>query len=261
MNYNRVEHKKKAFVYTVLIHGALFLLLLNYKVYFEVEPPPFYELNLGSVSQQRLEQIIEESRRVDEARRLQEEGRTPEERVDVPTRKMIEIEEPTITVSDEQRIETHDIVINAEKQILDVKPPLFDLPPIRGSEFALDRKQVYMGSRITVGEQPGAGIETGTIGQDVANFTIEGEIKGREIVSNILPKYPDGLNKNVKIRISFVVFPDGAVSSTDMFPVKKEDAVIEELAMSKLKLWKFSALPEGDNRNQKGIITFEFKIE
>jgi hypothetical protein len=236
-------------------------LVLSIKVYIEVEPPPFYELSLGAVSQQRVAQIIEEARRAEAARQLRAQGMTPEERVDVPKRKMIEIEEPTITVSAEQRIESHDIVANAEKQKIEVSPPAFEKPPLRADEFTLDRKQVYQGSRITVGEQPGAGIETGTIGRDVANFTIEGEVTGREILFNPLPKYPEGLNKNAQIKISFIVNPDGAVSPTDMFPVRKENAVLEELAMSNLKLWKFSRLPAGDNRRQKGIITFDFKVE
>ncbi|MFC1608250.1 hypothetical protein ACFL47_09790 [Candidatus Latescibacterota bacterium] len=261
MQHNRLSYSRKAILYTCILHAALLALAWNITVLFEVDPPPFYELSLGSVSQQRLEQILDESRRTEAARRLREEGSTPEERVDVPKRKMIEIEEPTIRVSAEQRIETNDIINNAEKQIIEVAAPSFEPVPVRDSGFTLDRKQVYQGSRITVGEQPGAGIETGTIGRDVANFTIEGEIKGRDIMSNPLPEYPDGLNKNAQIKISFVVLPDGSVSAREMFPVKKENAVLEELAMARLKLWKFSALPEGSSRNQKGIITFEFKLE
>jgi len=260
MFHARVEYTRKALVYTVVIHGMLLLLVWNISVYFEVEPPPFYELSLGSVSSQRLEQIIAESQRMEQARRLREQGMTPQERVDVPKRKMIEIEEPTITVSAEQRIESQDIIKNAEKQKIEVEAPILELPD-RNSEFSMERKQVFHGSKITVGEQPGAGIETGTIGRDVADFTIEGEIKGRDIISNPLPKYPEGLNKSAQIKISFLVFPNGAVSATDMFPVRKENATLEELAMERLKLWKFSPLSEGDNRNQKGIITFEFILK
>ena len=74
MHYERVEHNGKALVYTIILHGVLLLLVWNIKVFFEVEPPPFYELSLGSVSQQRLQQIIEESQRMEEARRLREQA-------------------------------------------------------------------------------------------------------------------------------------------------------------------------------------------
>ena len=261
MYQDRIDHTKRAYFYSAFFHGALFLLLLNVTVFFEVEPPQFYELNLGSVSRQRMEQIVEESRRAEAIRRLQAEGQTPEQRVEVPERKMIEIEEPTISVPAEHRIESRDIISKAEKQKIEVEQPFFELPALDREDFSMDRKEVYEGSKITVGEQPGAGIETGTIGGEFANFEIEGEIKGREILSNPLPEYPEGLNKNARIKISFTVFPDGTVSSTDMFPVRKEDSVLEELAMEKLKLWRFSSLSTGDTRNQKGFITFEFKVK
>ena len=260
MYHDHVEHNGKALVYTVVIHCVLLLLVWNVTVFFEVEPPPFYQLILGSVSRQRIEQILDEAQRMEQARRLREQGMTPQERVDVPKRKMIEIEEPTISVSAEQRIESRDIIANAEKQKIEVEAPALDLP-VRSDEFTMERKQVFQGSKITVGEQPGAGIETSTIGRDVANFTIEGEIKGREIVYEKKVIYPEGLNKNAQIKISFVVLPDGAVSASDMFPVRKENETLEELAMTNLKLWKFSPLSEGDNRNQKGIITFEFILK
>ncbi|MBN1290734.1 MAG: hypothetical protein JXB48_02765 [Candidatus Latescibacteria bacterium] len=261
MHYDRIEHTKRAYIYSGLFHAALFLLMLNVTVFFEVEPPEFYELNLGAVSQERLGQIIDEARRSEAARRLQAEGRTPEERVEVPDRKMIEIEEPTISVPEAQRIESRLFISNAEKQKIEVDQPAFDVPVMRDDTFSMDRKQSFEGTKIDVGEQPGAGIETGTIGKEFANFEIEGEIKGRDIMSNPLPEYPEGLNKNARIKISFVVFPNGTVSPTDMFPVRKENAVLEELAMEKLKLWKFSSLPSGQTQNQRGFITFEFKVK
>lgn len=237
------------------------MLMLNIPLIFEIEVPAFYELYLGSVSQQRMEQILEESRRLEAIRRLEEAGMTPGERVEVPERKMIEIEEPTISVPNEQRIRTDDIISNAEKQTFEVGAPDFKLPLTNRSIFSMDRKESFQGSRITIGEQPGTGIETGTIGADLFGITIEGEIKGRELILNPLPAYPQGLNQNAIIKIQLVVLPDGTISSSDMIPVRKENAVLEELTMNTLKLWRFSSLPNGDNRNQTGIITFNFKVK
>jgi len=255
-----VEHKSerynnRAYIYSLLLHGALLLLMLNIKVLFEVEPPTFYELNLGTVSQQRIKQILEESA-------SKQQASTPEGRVEVPKRRMIEIEEPTISVPAEQRIESQDIVTNAEKLSIEVKSPEIRIPSLNREIISMDRKERFQGSKITVGEQPGAGMETRIIGADeVINFVIEGEIKGRKILSNPLPEYPEGLNKNATIKIAFEVLPNGAVSSTGMIPIRKEDAVLEELAMNSLKLWRFSRLPESNNQNQKGIITFIFKVK
>jgi len=66
-------------------------MMFNVPVSFEVEVPRFFEMSLGSLSQERMQQIVAESRRAEEARRLREQGMTPGERVEVPTRKMIDI--------------------------------------------------------------------------------------------------------------------------------------------------------------------------
>lgn len=255
-----MEHKteiynKRAYIYSLLLHGSLLLLMLNIKILFEVEPPKFYELSIGTVSQQRIEQIIEEAA-------TKKQAMTPEKRMEVPDRRMIEIEEPTISVPAEQRIESQNIVTNAKKLPIEVKSPEIEIPSFNREIISMDRKESFQGSKIIVGEQPGAGIETSIIGADEAiNFVIEGEIEGRKILSNPLPEYPEGLNKNATIKIVFEVLPDGSVSSTGMFPVRKENAVLEELVMNSLKLWRFSRLSGSNNQNQKGLITFVFKVK
>jgi outer membrane biosynthesis protein TonB len=45
-----------------------------------------------------------------------------------------------------------------------------------------------------------------------------------------------------------------------MAPVRKENAVLEELTMNVLKRWRFSPLPGSDKRNQRGTITFYYKV-
>ncbi|MFC1538059.1 hypothetical protein ACFL6H_01420 [Candidatus Latescibacterota bacterium] len=257
MEYKTAKYNKRAYIYSFLLHGALLLLMMNMDVIVEVEPPRFFELNLGTVSRQRIEQIIEEAA----ASRIQQ-ALTPEERVEVPERRMIEIDEPTISVPQEQRIREQDDITNAKRLTLDVTAPDVQIPALDRNEIIMDRKMSFEGSKITVGEQPGAGIETGIIGAEEAiNFIIEGDIKGRTILSNPLPEYPEGLNQNATIRIACVVLPDGSISSTGMLPVRKENAILEELAMNSLKLWRFSPLPEGSNQNQKGFITFVFKVK
>ena len=250
-----MKYNKKAYLYSFMLHMVLLLLMLNTKVLFEVEPPVFYELSFGTISPQRIEQILDEAA-------AKQQAMTPQERVEIPERRMIEIDEPTISVPSEQRLESQEIITNARKLTIEVEAPKVEMPSLTNEIITMDRKENFQGSKITVGEQPGAGIETSIIGADEAiNFVIEGEIKGREVLSNPFPEYPEGLNKNAIIKISFSVLPDGSVSSTGMIPVRKENAVLEELAMNSLKLWRFSKLPEGNNQSQKGIITFEFKVK
>ncbi len=259
MEQARPEYNKRSYIYSVLLHVALVMFLLSVQVMVEVEPPKFYEMALGSLSRERVEQIMTESRRAEASQRLREQGMTPGERVDVPERRMIEIEEPTISVSNEERITPSDMVRNAERQSFEIATPDFDAPTVDQSIFSMDRKESFEGTHMTVGEEPGTGIETGMIGDEP--FIIEGEIKGRDILANPLPQYPAGLNKSAQIKIRFNVLADGTVSSSGMVPVRKENATLEELTMKTLRLWRFSPLPDGDTRLQTGVITFVYTVE
>ena len=71
MEQNRETFNKRAYIYSSFFHGALIVLMLNIPLIFDIEVPVFYELHLGSVSQQRMEQILEESRRSEAIRRLE----------------------------------------------------------------------------------------------------------------------------------------------------------------------------------------------
>jgi len=62
-------------------------------------------------------------------------------------------------------------------------------------------------------------------------------------------------------RIAFSVLPDGAVSSTGMVPVRKENAVLEELAMTSIKLWRFEPLADNSDKVQAGVVTFVFEVK
>lgn len=260
MEYKKsITFSRNAYLYSILFHAAVVLLLLYRQVAIEVEPPKFYELSLGAVSHERIEQIIDEARR---SQTMREQAITPKERVVVPDRKMIEIEEPTISVPSEQRMDSRDIVTDAHKQSIEVASPDIRTPSLSDDIITMDRKESFQGSKIMVGEQPGAGIETAVIGEEEAiNFTLEGEITGRKTISTPLPAYPEGLNKNAVIKIAFSVLPDGAVSSTGMVPVRKENAVLEELAMTSLKLWRFEPLADNSDKVQAGVVTFVFKVK
>jgi hypothetical protein len=171
---------------------------------------------------------------------------------------MIDIEEPEVSISLEKKMEINDIVSGAERQSVEIERIDTGFRP-GSSAIQAERKESFPGSRITVGESPGTGLEKVIIGADLA-FTIEGEIKEREMVNNPLPAYPEGLNRSALIRIRIVVLPDGSVSPSEMVPVRKENQVLEELSMKYLRLWRFSPLPSGDSRRQSGIVSFNFKI-
>ncbi|MFC1511997.1 TonB family protein [Candidatus Latescibacterota bacterium] len=246
---------RRTYIVSVLLHLALVIWMVNTDILIEVPIPPFFEISMGTVSRQRIEQII------DEAVVQRQQALTPEERITVPERRMLEIEEPTLSVPTQRRLESRDIVTSAARLTTELEAPRIDMPAPPPDLLVMDRKQSFQGSRITTADLTGAGIETGVIGAEVAiNFTIEGEIEGRQVLVNPLPSYPEGLNQNATIQLSFAVLPDGTVSSAGMVPVRKENAVLEELAMNSLRLWRFSPLLPGNERTQRGVITFIFEV-
>ncbi|PID27906.1 MAG: hypothetical protein CSB55_06915 [Candidatus Cloacimonadota bacterium] len=88
-------------------------------------------------------------------------------------------------------------------------------------------------------------------------FLLEGEIAKRAIKKKFLPEYPQGIHKNVTVKIKFEVTPDGKV----VFPVvlKKADPLLEKTATESLKKWRFSRT--SIQKNQTGYITFVFKLK
>lgn len=260
MHTENTNNLKKAYFYSFIFHGILIVLMFGINVSFRVERPEFFELELSGISQERIAQIIGESRRIETAKAIKQKTLSPAERIDIPTRKMVEIEEPTISIPAEKKMESREMVSKAEKIKMDISSPEMKYEINENSIFTMERKETFQGSKIDIGEEPGGGMETGPIGSDL-NFEIQGEIKGREIISNPLPQYPQGLNKNAIIAIRITVLPDGSISSSGMLPVRKENTLLENLTMSKLKVWRFSPLPDGDNRLQTGIISFIFKVK
>ncbi len=94
----------------------------------------------------------------------------------------------------------------------------------------------------------------------VQSFEIEGKAAERQILEKVLPRYPEGLNREGTVRIRFTILPSGRVG--EMIPVLKTDAALEENAMSALARWRFNPLPrEAPQDTVVGIITFRYKLK
>ena len=238
---------------SVAFHALLAALLIKVVVEVYVEPPSFTTVSLGQVPADRILDMLggwpEQGG---------SEGRSsPAERAQVPERRMTEIEEPTISVSREEKLAAEAArTVQGEKraQIVARAPMDRQGVPISSTE----RKATFEGRRIHVESVPGQGTDAEGIGAEVQTaFKIEGEVKGRKILYKALPKYPEDLQKEVDITISFSVLPSGRVSI--MRPVKKGDTRLENLSMEALKIWKFNILPE--DVVQTGKITFMYRLK
>jgi outer membrane biosynthesis protein TonB len=90
-------------------------------------------------------------------------------------------------------------------------------------------------------------------------YTIEGDAAKRRIISQVLPTYPPGLQREAIVKIRFWVLPDGRIGQ--MLPMQKGDPELEALTMKTMRQWQFSPLsPLEEQKSVQGLITFVYKL-
>ena len=93
----------------------------------------------------------------------------------------------------------------------------------------------------------------------VQPFTIEGDASKRRIISQVLPQYPEGLQKEANVKIRFKVLPDGSIGQA--IPVQKGDPTLDEISLRALRKWRFNPLPSSIGQvTVEGIITFHYRL-
>lgn len=92
-------------------------------------------------------------------------------------------------------------------------------------------------------------------------FDIDWGGKGtRKIYSYILPSYPEGVYKEIDIRLRFTILPDGTVGN--ILPLIKADTKLENLAINSLRQWRFEALsPLQKQVEQAAVIVFPYRLQ
>lgn len=90
-------------------------------------------------------------------------------------------------------------------------------------------------------------------------YKIEGPAAQRTVLFQVFPKYPQGLGKEAKIKVSFSVLPDGSVGM--VMPLQKGEPLLEDLTLDALRQWRFNPLPpQKPQVEQRGIITFIYRL-
>ncbi|MBI9072237.1 MAG: TonB family protein [Melioribacteraceae bacterium] len=82
----------------------------------------------------------------------------------------------------------------------------------------------------------------------------------RKIYDYQLPRYPEGVSKEIDVKLRFNIKPDGTVGS--ILPLIKADTRLEMAAMDALKKWRFEPIPSHKKQvTQKVIIIFPFRLK
>lgn len=98
-------------------------------------------------------------------------------------------------------------------------------------------------------------------GEGGFGFEIDFGGKGmRKIYSYSLPEYPEGVSKEIDVKLRFTILPDGTVGK--IFPLIKADARLELAAINSLRQWRFEPLPTRAKQvEQTVVITFPYRLQ
>ena len=87
----------------------------------------------------------------------------------------------------------------------------------------------------------------------------EGGLGTRRIYSYIEPSYPEGVHKQIDIRLKFAILPDGTVGT--ILPLTKADTKLENAAINSLRQWRFEPLsPNQKQTEQTAVIVFHYRF-
>jgi TonB family protein len=94
-------------------------------------------------------------------------------------------------------------------------------------------------------------------------FTIQGPLKDRKIESKVIPEYPawaqeQGIQASVVLQ--FTVNPDGTVKDSIIVRNTSGYPKLDESAMKALRQWKFAPTAGDENREEVGLITFNYSL-
>ncbi|HSP88412.1 MAG TPA: energy transducer TonB [Ignavibacteriaceae bacterium] len=96
----------------------------------------------------------------------------------------------------------------------------------------------------------------GSFGYDI-NWGGQGK---RSIRNYKIPAYPEGVQKEIDIRLKFSIMPDGTVGT--IIPLTKADTKLENAAINSLRQWRFEPLSQNQKQaEQTAVIVFPYRLQ
>lgn len=100
-------------------------------------------------------------------------------------------------------------------------------------------------------------------GEGEGNFGFEIDFGGkgmRKIYSYSLPSYPEGVSKEIDVKLKFSILADGTVGK--ILPLIKADTRLEQAAINSLRQWRFEPLSESQQtKEQFAVVIFPFRLK
>lgn len=232
MTYNEIRNI--SFTTSAVIHLLLLLIFLLITINLDYPPRDYVELSFG---------ISGESGSAGSKGSLVEN-----------------FEKQTAVQEKNQTVEKNEIVKDVE------------LPKAKSTDLenvikpADKNKEVSTASNTKVQEAPNSDLSKEAQGNKIEGegsfgFDIDWGGKGkRQIYSYPLPRYPEGVYKEIDIRIMFTIKPDGTVGSARV--LTKADTRLENAALNSLRQWRFEPLsPSQKQVDQTAVIVFPYRLQ
>jgi len=231
MTYNSIRHI--SFSISMIVHIIIFILLLFIKFTMDYPPREYVELSFGKSSQQGSSGAIGT-----EINKVEENAKAEKNETVDKSKIVKEVELPKAKNTSEENV-----VKPADKQKEETKA------------VKTETKE-NTDSKITTAGQGNKAEGEGSFGYDI-DWGGQGQ---RRIYSYIIPDYPDGVNKEIDIRLRFSILPDGTVGN--ILPLTKADTRLENAAINSLRQWRFEALAPGQKQSeQTAVIVFPYRLQ
>ena len=253
----REKNSRIAIIVSFLLHLIFLLLLLLIKLNFLPELPEFTEITFVSGTS-RFFATLPPGQAVPTPTTVNKNDETSEI-VKLPIRKMLENELSRLKVADQakqipdEEIKTIPEIEHANHRT-DLAESLLKVPENDEKVTANPTEGITSDDK----QLPSTSIATESSGQ--TPYKIEGQVASRTVVNRVIPEYPENLQKQATVKISFTVLPNGNVG--EMIPVIKSDALLEKITLNALRKWRFNPLSaDAPQRIERGIITFRYLLK
>lgn len=219
---------------SIVLHAVTVILFLFINLSFDYAPSEYVDLSFGNSGQEGSSgaqgnkiNIIKEIAKPNE--KEQSEDKSPEvKEVDLPLAVNTEDENVIKPANNEKEVSEENSELNTEAKISNSKSS-----------------------------------ENGNNSEAEGNFGFDIDWGGkgtRKIYSFLLPQYPDGVKKEVNIKLQFTILPDGTVGT--IIPKMKADTRLENAAINSLRQWRFEALSSNQKQvEQKAVIVFPYRLQ
>lgn len=233
MTHTSIRHI--SFSLSLLIHLLIFIFMLILKFSLDYPPREYVELSFGNYNQPGSSGA--EGTQINQVEEKEEKARTEKNETVDKSSEVKEVELPKAKNTSEENV---------------VKPADKQKEQTSSDKTKTEEKS---DSKETTVSQGNKGAGEGSFG-----FDIEWGGQGtRRIYSYILPDYPEGVNKEIDIRLKFSILPDGTVGT--ILPLTKADTRLENAAINSLRQWRFEALAPGQrSMEQAAVIVFPYRL-